>query len=813
MKILLCSVTLFLAALTGVFAQTGDTGTASLSGTVITQDNTPLIDAVVYLHKADSTLVKTEITDEKGAFVMPQLQKQDYFVTISFNNIQIHFGSVFLLDADKVWEPIMAIPEAQKLDEVVITKEKQYIERQQGKLVLNVQESITGAGSSAFEILERAPGVMVDNNDNISLRGRGGVAVHIDGRPVPMTGTTLANYLKGIPAGIIEKIELVNNPSAKYEAAGSSIINIILKKDKNMGTNGSVTTAYTQGVYSKFNNNLSLNHRTKKVNLFTTLAHADRRGFNDLTIDRRFYDEEQDFTGAYKQDNYTKIHLENYNIRAGADFYPNKKHTIGILAGLSNSPVSSNNKNVSLVYDDQNVYTSRFITLGDTWQKYSNYSVNLNHRFAMDTIGTTLTTDFDYARYNSRSYQNFDTRYYDTGTTEIQDPYILFGDIDGKLDIYAGKTDYRTTLAGKVTLEAGLKASYVEADNDQAFFDRSTGVNVPDPTKSNRFIYKENINAAYVSGGGEFGKWNLQLGLRVENTNISGEQVTNDDDFTNSYTQFFPNVFAGYTINDNHGLDLSYSKRITRAGYDQLNPFKFYMDPTTYREGNPYLKPQVTHSIDFTHTFKRLLYTTLTFSRTTDNITDVITPSDEDAQLTVQGFRNLNTVDYYILSFVAPIQVTKWWNSTNSLSMYQNSYSGAVAGTVIENQGNFTGNINSVNTFKISNSLTAELSGMYRARETYAFMDIRPLWRLNGGLEKKFKNNSSLKLSFTDVFFTGITEADVTYDNYKEYFLVKRDGRTVALSYTYNFGNSNQAARRRSSAADDIKQRTSSGSA
>jgi len=386
MKILLYAVTLFLTALTGVVAQTGDTGTASLSGTVITREGTPFLDAVVYLHKADSTLVKTEITDENGAFMMPQLQKQDYFVTISFNNIQIHSGSVFRLDKDKILEPIMAVPETQKLDEVVITREKQYIERQQGKLALNVQESITAVGSSAFEILERAPGVLVDNNDNISLRGRGGVAIHIDGRPVPMTGATLANYLKGIPAGIIEKIELVNNPSAKYEAAGSSIINIILKKDKNMGTNGSVTAAYTQGVYSKFNNNISLNHRNKKVNLFTTLAHADRRGFNDLTIDRRFYDEEQAFTGAYKQDNYSKIHLENYNIRAGADFYPDQKHTIGILAGLNNSPISSNNRNVSLVYNDQDVYTSRFITLGDTWQKYSNYSVNLNHRFVMDTL-------------------------------------------------------------------------------------------------------------------------------------------------------------------------------------------------------------------------------------------------------------------------------------------------------------------------------------------------------------------------------------------------------------------------------------------
>lgn len=812
-KLALFVAGLLLAPATVLRGQDATADTASLSGTILTHNGKPFTDAVIFLNTAaDSTMVKTEITDEQGLFRMLHIQKGAYFVTIMFNNALIYSGSPFSLPADLELQPITVAEPAKKLDEIVINKQKQYIERQQGKLVLNVQQSLSAAGSSGFEILERAPGINIDNNDNISLRGRGGVAVHIDGRPVPMTGTNLANYLRGIPAGSIEKIELVYNPSAKYDAAGSSIINIVLKKDKNMGTNGSVTSAYTQGSYSKFNNSFSLNHRGKKTNFFSNVSHADRRGFNDLQVQRYFYDENGAFTGSYDQDNFNKITLRNINGRAGVDYYPNKNHTLGFSGTAGSTWINYTTRNFSPVYDAGNTYISRFETRGINEQQYDVYSANFNHRYVMDTIGSAITSDADYARYNSGSDQNFDTRYYDTGTTQIQDPYLLYGDINGKLDIYAAKSDFRTTLRNRLGLEAGVKSSYVVADNAQAFFDRSNGGNMPDPTKSNRFIYKENINAAYTSLSGEWGKWGCQLGLRVENTNIRGRQVADNTEFTNSYTQLFPNVYASYALTERHGLEFSYNRRITRAGYDQLNPFRFYTDPTTYREGNPYLLPQTTHTLDFTHSFDKKIYTTLSFSRTTDNITDVILPSETDNQVTIQGFRNLNTVDYYIIDFVVPLQVTPWWSSTNNLAMYQSAYSGMAANTTLSNRGNFTGNINSVNIFKLTQTITAELSGNYRARETYAFMDIRPIWRINGGIEKKFSNRSILKLSFTDVFFTGITDVDVAYQSYKEHYVVTRDNRTIALSYTYNFG-SGQAARRRAGASDDIKQRAGSGSA
>lgn len=808
LKAITYAAAILLAAVTSLFAQE----TATLSGTLNNSAGQPFADGLVLLHTvADSTLVKTEITDEKGQFFMDQLQKGNYFVTISINGLPIYSGTPFYLGTDTVLEPI-TVEDTKALEEVVVSRQKQYIERQQDKLVLNVQAAIGTAGSTAFEILEKAPTVSVDNNDNISLRGRGGIAVQVDGRAIPMTGANLANYLKGIPAGNIEKIELVNNPSAKYDAAGSSIINIILKKDKNMGTNGSITSAYGQGAYAKFNNSLSLNHRTQKANIYGTYSNALRQGFNDLELTRRFYDDNNAFTGAYEQDNYTKIDLKNHAIRAGADFYPNAKHTFGVVANAGMSRIGSDVGNQSLVYDASNTYVSRFETTADNWEDYDNYAVNLNHRFVMDTIGSSLVSDLDYARYNSKSNQDFATRYYDTANNPTLPAYLLFGDIAGTLDIFAGKSDYKTTLNGKYGLEAGIKASYVEADNDQAFFDRSNGGNVPDPTKSNHFIYKENINAAYVSTSGQFGKWSLQLGLRVEKTNIRGEQVADNSTFDNNYTQLFPNIFAGYAFNEKNSLDFSYSRRITRAGYDQLNPFRFFLDPTTYREGNPYLQPQTTHSIDITHTYDRKFFTTFSFSRTTNNITQVIMPTEEDAQLTAQTFRNLKTVDYYILEFIVPLQLAPWWSSSNNVNMYYGSYSGTAGMTNIRNQGNFTANMNSVNTFKVSETFSAELSGNYRFREIYAFMDVKPVWSLNIGCQKRF-GSSTLKLAFNDMFYRNNSTADVTFDGYKEHFLVKRDSRQMIVSYTYNFGNGAQNARRRAGAADDIKQRASSGNA
>ncbi len=526
-------------------------------------------------------------------------------------------------------------------------------------------------------------------------------------------------------------------------------------------------------------------------------------------MDRKFYVDNA-FTSAYDQDNYLKLIFRNHIGRAGIDFYASKKHTFGIVASKVSNGINKFGTNYSKVFDNTNTQESTFETNNNSKDKWQNHSVNLNHKYVIDSLGTELTTDADYANYGNKTQQDFTTRYYDLNGGESDPAYLLSGNIKGNLNIYSLKSDFVTTLKNKIKLETGLKTSYVKADNNLAFFDKSSGTPVFDTGKSNHFIYKENINAAYFLSSKEFGKWSVTLGLRVENTNITGLQLVDNTSFKNNYTQLFPNTFVSYSFNDNNSLEFNYSRRINRPSYDQLNPFKFFLDPTTYKVGNPFLNPQTTHAFEVTHTFKQKIFSTLSFSRTDNNITDVVAPSDEDPEITVQTNKNLKTADVYGLFMIVPTEVTKWWNMNNSLNFYYGSYSGTVANTTLKNQGNFTYNLNSVNNLKLGSGFTSEISATYRAREVYAFMDVDPIWFINCGFQKKFKN-SSLKLAINDIFYTNRTTAQTKYNNYIENFDVSRDTRTAVLTYTYNFGSGSPAARRRTGGADDLKQRAGNG--
>ena len=775
----------------------------TISGQFQSGDN--LKDAIVYLkNAADQSLAKTEIVEPDGRFTFTNVNPGRYTVLVTQNGNTRFSGEPFEATADLNLGTLI-VSHAQQLNEVTVTKPQQYIERKDGKTILNVENSIAAAGSSAFEVLERAPGVNVDANDNISLRGRGGILVQIDGKLTPMTGSNLANYLRGIPSGSVEKIEFITNPSSKYDAAGTSIINIKMKKDKRRGTNGTLTSSLGHGRYIKNNNNLSLNHRNKDVNVFGNYSFAYREGFNDLQLNRKFYDGPV-FTGAFDQDNYLKMTFRNHIARAGADYRINEQHTVGVLVSGVSNKFNPTGNNFSDVYDDAAERVSYFRTQSHNRDRWRNYSANLNYKWTIDTTGTEFTTDLDYASYRNRSDQNFDIHYgnYDGSAAPL--PYRLHGDLHGGLDIYAVKSDFVKHL-GKTKFETGIKSSYVKADNDLRYFDRSSGLDTYDPTKSNHFIYKENINAAYVNAAREFGKWSVQLGLRLENTNISGDQLADGRSFDDSYTQLFPSALISYALHPKHSLDLNYSRRIQRPGYDQLNPFRFYIDHTTYKEGNPYLIAQTTHSFELTHAFNQKIFTTLSFTRTSDNITDTVSPSMTEPQVTVQSVNNLDSVDVFGLYFIVPVNVTKWWDTTNNVNLYTAKYNGNVSNTQLTNAGNFTWNVSTTNNFKLGHGFFAELGGEYRARERYAFDHIEPIWFMNAGLQKKFENKSTLKLAMTDIFGTNAIRARLNYTGYEEHFDVRRDTQVITLSYTYHFGKGNGQQRRRSGGADDIKQR------
>jgi len=803
--ILFISFYIVTALFSMLYGQSEERENIQISGSVEDETGFPVAFAIVSLMNADDKqLVKTEASDDNGIYVFEEIPKGKYYLEVSGSDQNIQTGELFEALENKELPSFVLVSQAQKLNEVVVTNSRPFIESKNGVMTMNVENNLASTGSSAFEILEKAPGVNVDTNDNISLRGKNGILIQIDGKVTQMSGTNLANYLRGIPSSNIEKIEFITNPGAKYDAAGSAIINIKLKKDKRKGTNGSLTTAYGQGVYPKSNSSVSVNHRNKKVNVFGTYSFAYREWFNKLLLNRRFY-ENGDFTGAYDQDNFLKMNFRNHIGRAGADFYLDDKHTIGITGNVITNKFNPTGQNYSDVYDSSNSLSSRFETKNNSRDHWFNYSANLNHKFVIDTIGTELITDMDFANFGNDTKQNFATRYRDLNGHEFQAPYLLHGDVTGDLKIYSLKSDF-TTNFNDIKFEAGIKSSYVKADNNLEFYDVSSDEPVFDTTKSNHFIYEENINAAYINGSKQFGKWSVYMGLRVENTNITGKQLVDNTSFDNSYTQLFPSGNISYAFNDNNSLELNYSRRIDRPSYDQLNPFKFFLDPTTYKEGNPYLKAQTTHSLELTYAMNQKMFATLSFARTTDNITEVIAPSDEDQKITVQTNKNLNTADIFGLFLIIPLNVTSWWNTNNSLNFYYGYYSGTIANTTLKNEGNFNYNFNSVNTFKFGNGCSAEVSGNYRAREIYAFMDVDPVWSINLGFQKKFRN-STLKLAFNDIFFTNGAVADTEFTDYKEHFKVQRDTRTFVLSYTYNFGDGNTSQRRRTGGADDLKQR------
>lgn len=776
----------------------------------VKDENGLLSDVVIDLFLAkDSTLIKSEITNDVGIFTFDEVMAGEYFVGINSMNHEASNTMISVKSSDLNMGFIILKPKSIELQEVVVVNKKPYIERGQGKTILNIESSFSATGSSAFEILEKAPGILISANENIVMRGRQGIIVQVDGKNLPMSGTDLANYLKGLPSGSIERIELITNPSAKYDAAGSAIIDIRLKKDKKLGTNGTVSMSYGQGKYPKTNPSITFNHRTKNINVFGNYNFAYREFYSDLTLIRTFY-ENNNFAGKYKQHNYFLYPFKNHVGRIGLDYTINENNVLGfVINGISNK-YKLRGFNETDVFTEPNLRSTKFKTDNLSDNVWANIEANVNFKHLYKKPGREITFDFDIAQYNNETEQLFSTQYLTLDNKPFRDNYILQGLIDGKLNIYALKADYTTPINEQTRIDFGLKSSIVNSDNQLIFNDLSNESIIFDSTKSNHFLYDENINAAYFTFSNTINdKFNYSVGLRAENTNITGNQIVYNERFDTSYTQLFPTLTLNYKVNEKHSFELALNRRIQRPSYSQLNPFKFYLDPTTYKEGNPYLSPQTTNSVDLTYVFNNKISSTFSYFRTNNNITEIIGPSETEEKVTIQTNENISYAEYYSAYVAIPIEITKWWTTQKDLNIYWGQYTGSIANTTINNLGNFNFNINSVNNFTITKNLTAELSGNYRASERYAFEVLQPRWTMNFGLQQKlWDGKGSLRLNVNDVFYSNRVEADVTFTDYTENFLVKRESRVATLALSYRFGkNTVPGSRRRASGADDIKGR------
>jgi iron complex outermembrane recepter protein len=791
--------------------------------TILSEHNTPVENATVELLRSkDSVLVKTALPDKAGLVEFDNIVFNNYIIRASAVGFATVYTQPFELSETRSSVTLSSLSMAIKggqLQNVTVTAKKPFIQRLNDRIVVNVDNSIVSAGSSAIEILERSPGITIDQNDIISLRGRSGVIIMIDGKPSAMSGADLANYLRGLPSNAIERIDIITNPSAKYDAAGNSgIIDIRLKKDQRLGTNGTVTAGYGQGLYPKANAGSTLNHRNKKVNVFGNYNYAYRKNLNHLIINRNFYNNGV-FAGSDDKDNYAIMPFNSHTARLGADFFPSKNSILGFVVNSTFSHFRRKADITTIVDNPQSSDDYKFMSLGTNNDHFKNLVANVNFKHKFDSTGKELNADVDYGIFKSKSLTSTSSSFYELNGTPKAPDEILNGDQTGDLSFKTAKADFTNPLKKGAKFEAGLKTSYVSTDNDAKFFNILTSGPQVDNGKTNRFFYKEYNNAGYLNYSKEFKKFNYQLGLRSEYTTTKTRQVRGDKRYDTSYLQVFPSAFFNYKLKEEKTIGLSVSRRIDRPGYSQLNPFLFQIDPTIYGTGNPYLKPQLTWSYEMSYTVKNLNFTA-GYSHTIDaqntvlvRIKDVFPdfeiPPGQSENITVQIPVNLTSSDYIGITATTPIRINKWWNMINNFNLYYNKFNGNLGGVQL-NDGAPAANIRTNNSFTFKKGWSAEMNANLNTGGRSGYMVLEPQWGLAVGAQKTvFKGKGTVRFNMTDIFWTNLPKAKVTYEGrYVENWRAYRESRVGTLTFTYRFGNNKvQQARRRTTASEEERQR------
>jgi len=788
----------------------------SITGSVIDGNNKFLESASISLLRAkDSSLIKMNASDKKGRFIFENVIEGKYLVSVSAVGFQNKYSKIIETTSAGGTTGIKSIileTQVHTLNAVTVTSKRPLYEQKPGKTLINVEASPTNTGLNALELLEKAPGVSVDNDGNISVKGKQGVLILIDGKPTYMSGPDLAAYLKTIQSTTLDQIEIMTNPPAKYDASGNSgIINIKTKKGLAKGMNGNANLNYNQGIYGSFNGGVNLNYRDDKLNLFVGLNAGNYEGFNKLSIGRKFYQSDKT-TLAGSADQITRIGYAGIyeSAKLGLDYYFSKKDVVGFVVNGNFNDNKQNHSGDSYVKGDLGDVRYRLQSLTDNRRFSNNISTNFNYKHTFDSTGRELTADADFVYYNNKNNTQLNTQSYDALDIKNGNTVILRGRMPSDLNIYSVKADYVQPFKKGLKLEAGVKSSFVY-NNSQVAYDRNSGNEWTPDARSNHFLYDENINAAYSILSKSLKKWDLVAGLRVENTVSNGHQVTNDSTFKRNYTNLFPNMGVGFNADKKNTFNLSYSRRVARPDYENLNPFVYFIDSLTYSKGNPYLQPQFTNNFEFSHTYNRFLTTTFNYTRTTDIITQLL-KQDTEKKATYQTTENFSSMNQLGLTVTANIPVRKWWSVNVYGNVYHNDYKGLYQNDPINLKfTGFTGNIS--NSFVLGKGWNGEISGWLRGKGPEGLLVINSMGAVNTGLSKQaFKTKGTFKLGFRDIFNTQQFSGFAKYSDVDVKIAGRRDSRQLNLSFNYRFGKKDiPAARRKSGGSSEEQNRVKSG--
>ncbi len=727
-----------------------------ITGKLWDERTAPVSYANVMLVKvSDSALVTGTLTDTNGNFIIKSPAPGIYFLRISaigFAEIKTPPFDITETTRGKNFGSIILKDDVKKLKEVTISALRPTITHKPDRMVVSVEGTAMAAGSTAFDVLSKAPGVFIDHEGNIQLNGQAGVTVMIDEKLTYLSGRDLRVFLEGMSAENIKNIEIITQPSSKYDAEGSAgILNINLKKNEQQGVKSSVYTSYTfNGKQHGYSTGGNIYYKSGKWNSFASLDWSRRAGGRDATFTRVFFSPQQ--TTYFDQVADGNFISKGPSARLGTDFSINKNHSIGLMANYTGNNNNGNFLTETFIGNEPNK-PGEFIDADNVSSgRYSNFTTNLHYLGKLDTSGTALSADLDYADVSHFGKMNSYNYFYKAQDMQLVTKDFLFSDVPSRFDIYAAKIDFTKPLKNDYKVETGAKVSRVDVDNASVFYLNNGDAPILDTLRTNHFKYRENIYAAYVNVSGKLSRRvTVQAGLRAEQTQSLGNSLTTKQVTERNYLDFFPTLFIQQHVSDNYQVKYNYSRRLERPYYGDLNPFISYRDPYTWWQGNPYLRPEYINTVSIGQTFKQTYNVEVEYQYNRDVVSE-LPILDAERTTTVYYVGNVNNAHFASLTALAPLKIMKNWETQNTLVVSYNRFNIKEKGVLMVNdRAHYM--LQSNHTLVLPLDIRMELNVGYISAMAHGLYRIEPRWWFHTAFKKSFLDKKlDLSLNVNDIF-------------------------------------------------------------
>ena len=778
--------------------------TGEIKGKLIDSSQNGVVYASLTLIQNDSTLVNSAISNASGDFRIINIEPGTYNLRIDHMEYETYATELFNLEADeiKVLPNIILNPTVNNLDEVVITQKKALIEVKADKLIFNVANSPSASGTNGLDLLKKSPGVTLDIDNNISILGKNNIQIYLNGVQSRLSGNDLTTFLQSLTSDIIDSIEIISNPSSKYDAEGTGgIINIRLKKNVSTGFNGSETSSFTKGIEYKYSNNLSLNFGSENVKTNFDITQSKD---NNLEF---FDDKKQQNNSILDLDSKENKIRKGLNIGLNIDAHLSENHSLNLSArGIFN-------KNNNALYSTTDIYqvvppefTQILSSQSFLEGKSNNYLANLNHIWKTSKT-STLNTNISIGSYDTQQNTLQPNTYFEPdGTTIISQANTAF-DADTNINLWSAKIDYDKEWKN-ISLSAGAKYAQIITKNRFNFYNLENDIPVFDPLKSNDFNYTENVAAVYANINLKLNTFmTLNAGLRMENTSSRGQLISNipidNKDVPRNYTNYFPNIGLAIDNQKNHSWSLSIGRRITRPNYQDLNPFETPISQLVIWKGNPFLKPNYIMNYQVSYSYKQKLVITNSYSETKDFFAKIIEITEGDKTQIIP--RNMQKATNYAISVSYPITVNKFWDVLIFGNTSRKTFQGDLEGTVIDIKSvlwdfQIQNNLNLPQGILMDITYTQQSEWIWRGS-----VYIKGNYGLSFGIRKDFFDKKlQLRITGNDILNTASKYP--YYSNYGGIALegiYRSDGQRFGMGATFKFGNQQSKSNKKTKSALD----------